>query len=190
VEFVRRVAEGERARTPGRTGLTEAVARHLHKLMAYKDEYEVARLHLDPALRAEMVARFGPGVRYQWNLHPPLLRALGLKHKIKLGAWFTPAFRALAALKGLRGTALDPFGRAEVRREERALIGEYRGMIETALAKLGPDTHDAAVALGELPDEIRGYETIKLDNVRRYRERAAVLMAKLGSPSLETEADR
>jgi indolepyruvate ferredoxin oxidoreductase len=83
-------------------------------------------------------------------------------------------------MRGLRGTALDPFGYAEVRRVERALIGEYRAMIERALARLGPDVHDAAVELGELPDQIRGYEHVKLDNVKRFRERAAELATRLG----------
>ena len=181
VEFVRRVAEVERQRTPGRTGLAEAVARSLHKLMAYKDEYEVARLHLDPEVQADIAAQFGPSVRVQWNLHPPLLRALGLKRKIKLGSWFAPAFRLLRAMKGLRGTAIDPFGRAEVRRVERALPGEYRAMVETALARLGPETHDLAVKIGELPDEVRGYEEVKLESVKRFRETARDLLARLAS---------
>jgi indolepyruvate ferredoxin oxidoreductase len=82
-------------------------------------------------------------------------------------------------MKGLRGTALDPFGYAEVRRVERALIGEYRQLVETALVRLSPVTHPAAVALAELPDEIRGYERIKLDNVTRFREKATQLIAQL-----------
>ncbi len=180
VDFVGRVVAEESRKTPGRTGLAEAVARHLFKLMAYKDEYEVARLHLEAAVAAELHARFGPGMRYYWHLHPPLLRALGLKKKIRLGAWFRPAFQALRAMKGLRGTALDVFGYARVRREERALVGEYRGLIERALGSLSPATHDAAVALGDLPDVIRGYENIKLDNVRQFRARAAELVARLG----------
>jgi indolepyruvate ferredoxin oxidoreductase len=179
VDFVRRVAQVEAERAPGRSGFTEAVARHLYKLMAYKDEYEVARLHLDAALSAQLQAKFGSKIRTYWHLHPPLLRALGLKKKIRLGAWFAPAFRLLRSMKGLRGTAFDPFGYAEIRRVERALIGEYRQHIETALVRLTPVTHDAAVALAELPDEIRGYEHVKLDNVARFREKAQQLTAKL-----------
>ncbi len=180
VDFVRMVAEEERRRAPGRTGLTEAVARHLHKLMAYKDEYEVARLHLDAAVQAELEARFGPAIRVSWHLHPPILRALGWKRKIRFGAWFKPVLGALSALKGLRGTPFDLFGYAEVRRVERELIGEYRRMVEAALGRLGPQNHDTAVAIAELPDGIRGYERIKLDNVRRVREKAAQLLATLG----------
>ena len=90
-----------------------------------------------------------------------------------------PAFQLLKAMKGLRGTALDPFGYAEVRRVERALVGEYRQLVETALVRLSPVTHGAAVTLAELPDEIRGYEHIKLESVARFRDKAKQLIAQL-----------
>ncbi len=180
VDFVKRVAQAEAEKTPGRSGVSLAVARYLHKLMAYKDEYEVARLHLDAAMRAEVEAKWGGPVKVSWHLHPPLLRALGLRRKIRLGAWFAPAFKALRSMKGLRGTPLDIFGYAEVRRVERQLSDEYRQLIETVLAKLGPANHDAAVAIAELPDEIRGYEQIKLDSIKRFREKAAQLISQLG----------
>jgi indolepyruvate ferredoxin oxidoreductase len=98
------------------------VARYLYKLMAYKDEYEVARLALEPALGAGLEAEFGPGARASWRLHPPVLRALGMKRKIALGPWFVPAFRVLRAMHGVRGTWMDPFGRAPrpARRGRRA----------------------------------------------------------------------
>src|SRR5690606_11554396 len=105
---VERVRAAEERAVPGSTELAEAVARNLHKLMAYKDEYEVARLSLDPALAAEVEARFGAGARYAWKLHPPVLRALGLQRKITLGRWATPVFRLLRAMRRLRGTPLDP----------------------------------------------------------------------------------
>ncbi len=155
------MAREEARLTPGRTGVAEAVARSLHKLMAYKDEYEVARLHLDAAVRAEIEAKWNGPVHTYWHLHPPFLRALGLKRKIRLGAWFRPAFRALRAMKGLRGTPLDVFGYASVRRVERELIGEYRRLVESTLAKLGADTHDTAVAIALLPDDdprVRGHQ--------------------------------
>jgi indolepyruvate ferredoxin oxidoreductase len=183
IEFVEKAAQAEINKVPGRHGLGEAVARQLHKLMAYKDEYEVARLHLDAALDAELRARFGEEIRVYWHLHPPLLRALGLTRKLKLGAWFRPFFRTLYAFRRLRGSPLDPFGYAEVRRVERALVAEYTRQIEVALRRLGPGTHDAAVALAELPDQIRGYEHVKLDNVKRYREAAAALLAKATQPA-------
>jgi len=179
-DVVARVAAEEARKTPGRSGLSEAVARNLFKLMAYKDEYEVARLHLSASLEAELSARFGQEIRYYWHLHPPLFRALGLTRKIRLGSWFRPVFGTLRALRGLRGTALDPFGYARVRREERALVDEYRALVERALEMLGPDSHDAAVALADLPDMIRGYEEIKLGNITQFRRRAAELSARLG----------
>jgi indolepyruvate ferredoxin oxidoreductase len=114
-------------------------------------------------------------VRVQYNLHPPLLRALGLTRKLKLGTWFDGAFRALAALKGLRGTALDPFGRAAVRCVERALPGEYRALIERTLPGLGPATYERAVTGARLPDLIRGYEDIKLGNVEKFRAEVRAL---------------
>ena len=114
---MREVEAIEQERTPGSTTIAEAVARHLYKLMAYKDEYEVARLHL-AALPAEG--------KFWFHLHPPMLRALGMKRKIKLGRWFVPFFRMLRSMRRLRGRAIDPFGYAKVRRIERELIGEYR----------------------------------------------------------------
>ncbi|MFN8559003.1 MAG: indolepyruvate ferredoxin oxidoreductase family protein [Dehalococcoidia bacterium] len=178
--FVRKVARAEQRATPGRTALAEAVARSLHKLMAYKDEYEVARLHLDEATRVAIAAGFGADVKVTWNLHPPLLRAFGLKRKLKLGPWFTPGMRALRSMKVLRGTPLDPFGYAEVRRIERALIPEYRRLIEAGCRGLTPATHATAVRLAEAPDLIRGYEQIKLNNVARYRSQVRELAAQLG----------
>jgi indolepyruvate ferredoxin oxidoreductase len=178
-DFVARVAQVEAERAPGQRGLAEATARYLYKLMAYKDEYEVARLHLDAAVQAQLQTKFGPKIRTYWHLHPPLLRALGLKKKIRLGAWFRPAFTLLSAMKGLRGTRLDVFGYAGIRQVERALIGEYRQHLETALVRLSPVTHDLAVKLAELPDEIRGYEHVKMENVERFREKAKQLIAQI-----------
>ncbi|GAA2868148.1 indolepyruvate ferredoxin oxidoreductase family protein [Streptosporangium fragile] len=163
----------------GRFPITEAYARQLHRLMAYKDEYEVARLHLDPAERARIAAEFGPGARISYNLHPPVLRALGMKRKIRLGPWFDPAFRLLYGMRGLRGTRLDPFGLGAVRRIERELAAEYTRDVHRALAHLGPETAERVRELAELPDVIRGYEHVKLRNVAAYRTRAAELLAAL-----------
>jgi indolepyruvate ferredoxin oxidoreductase len=175
VDFVARVRAAEQAAVPGESRLSEAVARHLFKLMAYKDEYEVARLHLKADLGRRLAEEYPGGVRVQYNLHPPLLRALGLTRKLKFGPWFDAAFRGLVALKRLRGTALDPFGRAGVRRVERALPGEYRGLIERALSGLSRETHERAVRAARLPDVIRGYEDIKLRSVEKYREEVRAL---------------
>ena len=175
VDFVKRAVEAERRAMAGESRLSEAVARYLFKLMAYKDEYEVARLHLRNDVAAALAEEFPGGVKIQYNLHPPLLRAMGMKKKLKLGTWFDSAFKALYAMRGLRGGALDVFGRAEVRRTERALIGEYRALVERALAALSPETYDRAVKLAALPDVIRGYEDIKLRNVVKFREQVKAL---------------
>jgi indolepyruvate ferredoxin oxidoreductase len=169
IEFVRRVKEAEASVTT-ETRLSEAVARYLFKLMAYKDEYEVARLHLRPAFHAALAEQFGPDARLAYQLHPPFLRALGLKKKVGFGRWFHAGYRLLIALRRLRGTPFDPFGYAHVRRVERALIEEYRAAIEQALVALSPLTYEQAVTLASLPDLIRGYEGIKLANVARFRE--------------------
>jgi indolepyruvate ferredoxin oxidoreductase len=180
-EFVRQVREAEQASTPGRSAVTEAVARNLHKLMAYKDEYEVARLALDPAFQREVDATFGPGSTVSYLLHPPLLRSLGLANKIALGRWFRVAFRALRALRRLRGSPADFFGYSRLRRLERQLIADYRGSVETGLLRLRPDTADLVGAIAALPDMIRGYEQIKLANVQRYRAELQSLQAELSA---------
>jgi indolepyruvate ferredoxin oxidoreductase len=183
VRFVLGVAKREQAAAPGRVALTHAVIRYLHKLMAYKDEYEVARLHLEPELRESMRRQFSDPIRATYHFHPPLLRAMGLRRKLPLGPWFDPALKVLRELRHLRGTPLDVFGYAALRREECELIGWYRGLIETALARLEPGNYATAVELAELPDAIRGYETIKEGNVAKARERAAHLLDRLsGTP--------
>ena len=169
VAFVRRVVDAERDVVPGRTDLSEAVARHLFKLMAYKDEYEVARL----ALRRSSMPRCGrssPTVgRVRYRLHPPVLRSLGMRRKLALGRWFRPGFHALRAMRRVRGTPFDVFGHTKVRRTERALVGEYRDLVEDAVGGLTPGTYERAVEIASLPDLVRGYERIKLDNVARFR---------------------
>jgi indolepyruvate ferredoxin oxidoreductase len=186
VAFVRRVRAAEQAAVPGQTRLSEAVARYLYKLMAYKDEYEVARLSLTTGVDAALQATFGPVTEVRYHLHPPLLRALGWNRKIRLGRWFNGVYRLLIAARRLRGTPLDPFGSTHMRRVERALIDEYRAQIEQALAGLSPATYDAAVRLAELPDMIRGYEAVKLRTVQRWRE--AVRALGFGPPAPAQEA--
>jgi indolepyruvate ferredoxin oxidoreductase len=179
--FVAAVSAAEQRAVPGSTALSEAVARNLHKLMAYKDEYEVARLSLDPRVGAAVAAEFGPGARVSYLLHPPVLRALGMGRKITLGPWFRPAFRVLRASRRLRGTPFDPFGRARVRRIERELITEYRAAVAAMLPHLSPGTLPRCVDIASAPDEVRGYEGIKLASLVRYRARLGELAAGLGS---------
>jgi indolepyruvate ferredoxin oxidoreductase len=170
------VAAIERHRAPGRGEVTEAFARGLHKLLAYKDEYEVARLHLLPQERARREAELGAGAAWV-HLHPPALRAFGLKRKLRLRRSATPVFHVLRGMRGLRGTPIDLFGKAEVRRVERALPDEYLAALEPALAGMTPATYDDVVALCASPDMVRGYEDIKLANVERWRARVAELGA-------------
>ena len=160
------------------TQLTECVARNLFKLMAYKDEYEVARLSIDPALTAAVRAEFGEGAAFAWRLHPPILRALGMKRKISLGHWFRPVFTILAALRILRGTRLDVFGWTEVRRMERRLISEYIAAIDEVQSALSAHNHAVAIELAGLPDLVRGYEHVKSRNVEIYRTRLASLIER------------
>ncbi len=175
---VQRVAAREREATGG-AAVAEAFAIGLFKLMAYKDEYEVARLHLDPVERARVAAEFGADAKVELMLHPPLLRSLGLERKLRLGRGALPAMRGLKAARRLRGTPLDPFGRAAVRRLERELIGEYEALVDRALARLTPATSAQVVTLAALPDLVRGYEQIKLANVETFRARAAEALTAL-----------
>jgi indolepyruvate ferredoxin oxidoreductase len=183
--FVERVRAREAAVTGGEA-LARTVAENLYKLTAYKDEYEVARLSLDPALDQAVRAQFGDGARYQYRLHPPVLRALGRKHKISLGPWFRPAFATLVAMRRVRGTWLDPFGHTEVRRTERALITEYREVVGQLLTGLTEGNHELAVQIAALPDLVRGYEEIKLATVRTYHEKLAELRAEFAASTSPT----
>jgi indolepyruvate ferredoxin oxidoreductase len=186
LEVVGRVRAAERDQAPGSAALTEAVARYLYKLMAYKDEYEVARLALEPSVGAGLEAEFGPGARAAWRLHPPVLRALGMKRKIALGPWFVPAFRVLRAMHGVRGTWMDPFGRTQVRVVERELIEEYIGLIDQLAGRLSPANAALAVQLASLPDIVRGYEDIKLRNVESYHQSLAELRTQLDATAAST----
>ena len=183
LDAVARVATVEAQRAPGHSEVTGAVARHLHHLLAYKDEYEVARLHLLPQERARRERELGPGARWWVHLHPPLLRALGLSHKIRLGRWSLPLLHALRAARRLRGTPLDLFGYASVRRLERSLPGEYLDLVDRALASLTPRNHGYVLALCEQADAIRGYEDVKLRNVAAWRAASAELLAHLAPPA-------
>ncbi len=174
VAFVQQVLTTEQTLGTTETRLSEAVARYLFKLMAYKDEYEVARLHLKSDFKQALAEQFGEAATIAYQLHPPFLRAIGWQKKIGFGRWFDGAYWLLTKMKGLRGTPLDIFGYAEVRRVERNLIGEYRTLIEQSLADLSATNLDQVVELAELPDMIRGYEDVKLKNVGRFREVLAV----------------
>jgi indolepyruvate ferredoxin oxidoreductase len=179
VDFLKTVAAAERAAAGGSTELTEAVARYLHKLMAYKDEYEVARLALDPVVDDHITAVFGNASRRTYRLHPPVLRAAGMKRKVALGSWFRPVFRLLRALRPIRGTCLDVFGLQRMRRIERELVDEYRESINASLVLLNEENLAEVRRLAELPDAVRGYEGVKLAAIERYRAEQARILREL-----------
>ncbi|MEZ5244031.1 MAG: indolepyruvate ferredoxin oxidoreductase family protein [Acidimicrobiales bacterium] len=163
-------------RSTGSSALVAATAAGLFKLMAYKDEYEVARLMLDADGQREVAAVARRGDRVAWRLHPPTLRALGRSSKLSVSTRWRPAIGLLVKGKRLRGTVLDPFGRAEVRRVERALPSEYLSAIHTALgAAPAADAIDRAIAIAEAAELVRGYEGVKLANVERFRAALADL---------------
>jgi indolepyruvate ferredoxin oxidoreductase len=182
VDSVAEAAEAEWMATDQIGPLTAAVARNLHKLMAYKDEYEVARLMLGPEGQAAAHRVGGPEAEVTWHLHPPMLKALGLDSKINLGPWATPALKALRAGKRLRGTRFDPFGRMEMRRIERSLIDEYRSAMATVYHSLTASNVDEAVAVARLPDMVRGYEALKLRRVAEFRSALAHSLEAFHNP--------
>jgi indolepyruvate ferredoxin oxidoreductase len=153
--------------------MKDTVARCLFKLMAYKDEYEVARLLTNPEREAAIKAMWEAVESVSYNLHPPLLRKLGVTRKIRLGPWFRMPLRILARLKVLRGTPLDIFGMTAHRREERRLAEWYRKLIEDIIATLTPETLPGALELAALPEQIRGYEQIKQESILRVKQLAS-----------------
>jgi indolepyruvate ferredoxin oxidoreductase len=184
------IVEAERAKAPGRAGLAEAAARGLYKLLAYKDEYEVARLFTDPAFEAVLSEQFEARGKLRFHLAPPLLarrdRRTGEPRKMTFGRWMFPVFRLLAKGKGLRGTAWDPFGYTRERRLERQMIADYEGLLDEIAELLSPATHATAVALASLPLEIRGFGHVKASNYQLAKGREAALLADLRSPSPPT----
>jgi indolepyruvate ferredoxin oxidoreductase len=178
--FVEEVRRAEGTRAQGLSALSEAVARYLYKLMAYKDEYEVARLYTDGTFLKALTKRFKGGT-VKFHLAPPLLvkrdPATGHLRKQVYGPWMMTAFRLLARLKFLRGTALDPFGLSQERKGERALIEEYRQSIGEIIAGLTPDNHALAVEIASVPEQIRGYGHVKEQHLGPAKRKWADLMA-------------
>ncbi|MBX3585636.1 MAG: indolepyruvate ferredoxin oxidoreductase family protein [Ramlibacter sp.] len=175
----------------GKTTLTEAVARSLFKLMAYKDEYEVARLHTDKAFLERVNGMFEGDFKLNYHLAPPIIakkNAKGELQKQKFGPAMLTAFRVLAALKGLRGTAFDIFGRTEERRTERALISDYRDSVEQVLAGLDAGNHGLALEIARLPEQIKGFGHVKERNLVAVRQKWAGLMQQWADPELARQA--
>ncbi|SDM07151.1 indolepyruvate ferredoxin oxidoreductase [Oryzisolibacter propanilivorax] len=183
--FIEQVQAAEARVAPGSTRLAQAVARYLFKLMAYKDEYEVARLHTDPAFTARIAGMFEGDYKIVHHLAPPTTAARndrGELVKKAYGPWMRHAFTLLAKMKGLRGTALDPFGRTEERRTERALIQQYRACIEELLTGLSPERLALAVEIASIPEDIRGYGHVKERHLQAARARWDALLARWRDP--------
>lgn len=153
----------------GSTAFTEVVAGQLHRVMAYKDEYEVARLLTSPKATEQAEDVAGPGARVSWMLHPPLLRAMGLDRKITFGPWSRPVMTGLARARFLRHTPLDPFGRTRVRRAERRLIQDYEDLCRLLAAHLPAVGSAEAGRIASLVEQVRGFEGVKLANLDRYK---------------------
>jgi indolepyruvate ferredoxin oxidoreductase len=185
--FVRRVQQAETAAMgPGKSTLAEAVARGLFKLMAYKDEVEVARLYSTGAFQHQLNQQFEGDFKLRFHLAPPLLakkNAHGELVKQTYGAWMLKVFGLLARLKGLRGTALDVFGYTEERRTERALIGEYLDLMEEVISQLQPDRHALAVDVAQVPEQIKGFGHVKERHLRAARDKWQLLMAHWRRPA-------
>jgi indolepyruvate ferredoxin oxidoreductase len=164
------------------TKLSTAVAKYYFKLMAYKDEYEVARLYTDGRFVEQLKTQFEGDFTLKFNMAPPLFAkkdAKGRMLKAEFGSWMWNAMKLLAKLKGLRGGALDVFGYSAERKMERALIVEYRAMIESLLASLNAGNHATAVELATLPEQIRGFGHVKEHAVAAFRSKKAELLASL-----------
>ncbi|MCW3477122.1 indolepyruvate ferredoxin oxidoreductase family protein [Limobrevibacterium gyesilva] len=192
-KLVDRVREIEGRMFSGATALTEAVARNYAKLIAYKDEYEVARLYASKEFRDALAAQFENPERLEFHLAPPLLAKrdprTGHLQKRSFGPWMMTCFRALAKLRFLRGTRLDPFGRTDERRAERALIGDYEALVEELLQKLKPETLSTAVALASLPEKIRGFGHVKERAIRQAEAERAKLLERLRQPAVPLAAE-
>ncbi|MDP6814122.1 MAG: indolepyruvate ferredoxin oxidoreductase family protein [Alphaproteobacteria bacterium] len=182
--LVERIRQVEAERFDGRDDLSRAVARNYAKLLTYKDEYEVARLHTDPALRAKLDQAFTAGYRLRLHLAPPLLARhdpdTGLPRKTAYGPWLLAPLGLLARLKGLRGGPFDPFGHTAERRRERGLIESYERWVEDLLPALNASSHDLAVELLSLPDGIRGFGHVKQAAIDGAEARARELQRRIG----------
>jgi indolepyruvate ferredoxin oxidoreductase len=184
--LVRRVRDAETAAMPGTTTLTEAVARSLFKLMAYKDEYEVARLYTESDFLKRVADQFEGPYELRFHLAPPVLGGrdpqTGHLKKREFGPRMLSLFRLLAKLRRLRGTPFDIFGRGAERRTERRLVAEYKAVVDEIVDRLTPDTHAAAVEIAALPLEIRGFGHVKEANLARTKAKEAELLNRLRAP--------
>ena len=184
-----RKCEGERV---GGTKLSEAVARYGFKLMAYKDEYEIARLYADRRFAERIASMFEGSYTLKFHLAPPLLNrpdpVTGIARKSDFGPWMMTGFRVLAKLKGLRGTAFDIFGRTEERRTERRLITEYETTVDELLRELSADNLKLAVQIASMPEDIRGFGHVKMRHLKEAKARETELLWKFRNPQASAKA--
>ncbi|MEP6657853.1 MAG: indolepyruvate ferredoxin oxidoreductase family protein, partial [Betaproteobacteria bacterium] len=180
-ELVARVRSTEATKLPGSTALTEAVARYYFKLLAIKDEYEVARLYAETDFAQRVAQQFEGDYKLVFHLAPPMTTQrdpqTGEPHKKAYGPWMMRAFRVLAKMRRLRGTALDVFGRTTERRMERALIGEYEAVVAELLRDLAPHNQSVALELAQVPEHIRGYGHVKERHLKQAKAKEAELLA-------------
>ncbi|HEY6858887.1 MAG TPA: indolepyruvate ferredoxin oxidoreductase family protein [Pseudolabrys sp.] len=184
--WVEKVRAVEAAKAPGHCGLAEAVARYLFKLMAYKDEYEVARLYSETSFLDRVKSTFaGDELRLEFHLAPPLLARrnpeTGEPKKMSFGPWMLKVFAVLAKFKFLRGTALDPFGYTAERQMERRLISDYEHLLEEIFEHLTPANHHVAVALAMIPEKIRGFGPVKQRHLAAAKAEEATLREQFGT---------
>jgi len=181
-DVVARVRDAEARAIPGGTALAEAVARYLFKLLAIKDEYEVARLYTQTDFAGRVAAQFEGAYTLKFHMAPPLSNApdpvTGKARKSEFGPWMMGAMRVVAKLRRLRGTALDVFGRTGERRRDRALVGAYEALVDEILATLAPHNHAIAVELASVPEHIRGYGHVRDEHVAKAKDREAALLAR------------
>jgi indolepyruvate ferredoxin oxidoreductase len=191
-DLVQQVASKEKTRTPGKTGLSEAVARYYFKLLAYKDEYEVARLYTDTGFMDRLKDTFEGNFKVHFNLAPPLLAKrdplTGHLRKKEYGRWVYGAFTLLSKLRWLRGTPFDVFGYSSERRMERRLIKEYEDMVEELLKRLNYENHCLAVEIASLPEHIRGFGHVKEAHLAETRRKTSELLVAFGNVELTAGA--
>jgi indolepyruvate ferredoxin oxidoreductase len=166
---IARLAEAEASLDPESPALSEAAAIELYRFLAYKDEYEVARLLLRGPHRRWLRRHSAREPRVRYHLHPPLLRSLGLTRKLAFGPWIEPFFAALIRARGLRGTALDPFGWTRARKLERELAGWFEGVLDGLGARLRAENRAEALEIVKLAAGIRGYENVKAARAESLR---------------------
>jgi indolepyruvate ferredoxin oxidoreductase len=183
--LVESVRAAEAKAVKGKTDLTEAVARYYYKLLAYKDEYEVARLYTDGRFQDRLAAAFDGNLKVTWHLAPPILGDSEDDKRPRKRPFRTLAriaFPLLARMKRLRGTKLDVFGYHPERKAERALISEYEATLATVLEHLAPAKHAMAVELASIPDLIRGFGPVKAANITKAKAHEAELIKAYTAP--------